>query len=349
MKTWLIAAVAASTAVLPAAALATPITFTTQSAAKAAAKPVKTSSGSQGKAVAGDVTLGGISASQLVYSGGVNPQQGPNGNSSGFAAAFAASGADDWASLAKFAANPAPANGKVDGLALIMAFALTDMRHGTWSITNLDTGNNLSFDLAFAMHTGGGSGSWLFDNYLLQAGSTAQGAWSLNLFNPGGKLSDYSNLTLFVRNAAAAPVALTPVAAPVANPVSAPVVGPLAPAQPVADPVAANPAASDPIVKVPVADILPVADIPVTNIPAPGDYVFNIPLAELIAAIQQNHGAANGNGLAAGGFEPVGDAADHGGSEIPEPGSIALFLAGAGTFALTRRRRHALPTRPSAT
>lgn len=296
MKAWIIAA----TALMPAFALATPMTFasSSQGAGKAAGKTVKVTGkvtsangGSQGKAVAGDVTLGGISASQLVYGAGINPQQGPNGNTSGFAGAFSASGAGDWASLAKFAAAPDSVEGKLGGLALTMAFGLTDLRHGTWSISNTDTHSDLSFDLTFAMHTGGGSGSWLFDNYLLQAGSTAQGSWSLNLLNPGGQLGDYSNLTLFVRNATATAAAL---------------------------------------------DGAPV--------PAPADQVVEVALAELIDALQQHAGDIHhGDALLESKFDPVGFPQSGGATDIPEPGSLAMFLAGAGTLALHRRRKRAAP------
>ncbi|MFP5393038.1 MAG: PEP-CTERM sorting domain-containing protein [Gammaproteobacteria bacterium] len=211
----------------PALALAAPLSLTTASGKTYSVK-VKGSAGggSVGQASAADVTLGGVAANQLVYSAGVNPQQGANGNTSGFAGAYAASGSGSWSDLAKFT-SAASATSTLSGLVLTMAFSLADTRHGSWSISNSDPATSLALDLVFAMHTGGGSGAWLFDNYLLGAGATATGSWALNLLNHGGSLADYSNLTLFARNAVATAVPQPSVPAPTplasaAEPVSTP-------------------------------------------------------------------------------------------------------------------------------
>ncbi|NHZ78834.1 PEP-CTERM sorting domain-containing protein [Massilia sp. CCM 8695] len=50
------------------------------------------------------------------------------------------------------------------------------------------------------MHGGGGSAAWLFDNEALGAGAKSTGSWTLNALNPGGKLADYSSLTIFARD-----------------------------------------------------------------------------------------------------------------------------------------------------
>ncbi|UUZ47205.1 PEP-CTERM sorting domain-containing protein [Massilia sp. B-10] len=55
-------------------------------------------------------------------------------------------------------------------------------------------------DLVFALHTGGGSGAWLFDEQSIGAGETLKGTWALNLLNNANKYSGYSNLTIFGRN-----------------------------------------------------------------------------------------------------------------------------------------------------
>lgn len=318
MKYWVLAAAA----VIPAVALATPITVTTASGKTVTAKvkqkdkdtsttpaapatPAASDRSGLGNALASDVTLGGISASSLVYGAGINPQQGPNGNTSGFAGAYAASGTGDWASLAKFsgASTPGSINAALSGLTLTMGFGLSDSRHGTWSITNTSQDNNLSLDLVFAMHTGGGSGSWLFDNYVLGAGSTAQGSWSLNLLNNGGQLADYSNLTLFARNAVATPFVPAPAAA-----------GPSAPA-------AGTPA--------------PAAE----TAPAAGGVVVQIPIGELLDELAKHGPIEAGTEIEFGGLfgDPVS-------AEVPEPAALAVFLAGLAMFGANmglRKRRPA--------
>jgi hypothetical protein len=67
-------------------------------------------------------------------------------------------------------------------------------------MSNTDQANNVNMDLVFAMHTGGGSGAWLFDEQSIGAGKTLNGTWALNLLNNGGQYSGYSNLTIFGRN-----------------------------------------------------------------------------------------------------------------------------------------------------
>jgi hypothetical protein len=292
MHKWIIAAAA----FIPAVSLATPITLSTFASSKGSGVTVKVNSkgGSIGSATAGDLTLGGVGASALVYSAGVNPQQGSNGNASAFAG--------DWSSFATFSggASLASAHATLGGLDLTLGFSLTDMRHGTWSITNNDSANNLSLDLVFAMHTGGGSGSWLFDNYLLNAGSTAHGAWSLNLLNHGGQLADYSNLTLFARNAAASAV--------------------------------------------------PVAD---RALPAAGGVSVDIPLADLLKELAERGLAQPGVAVELEGLFGAGPGAAPGdGAEVPEPGTLAVFLtslAMLGGGAWRRQRRSARMAQPPLT
>ena len=161
-------------------------------------------SGSAGKTAKGDVTLNGAGADAVDYAGGVNPQQGKNGNSSGFASDFALYGSKQgWTSIAAFGSDAdngvAITTGKL-GTSLTFTFDKTSGRTGSWTMANNDPNNNIKLDLVFAMHTGGGSSAWLFNDEVLGAGAKTSGSWTLNALNPGGKLSDYSNLTIFARD-----------------------------------------------------------------------------------------------------------------------------------------------------
>ena len=162
--------------------------------------------GSAGKTARSDVTLNGASADLVDYAGGVNPQSGnaSKGGSSGFASDFALYGSKQgWTSIAAFdssADNGVAISTSKLGTSLTFTFDKTDGRHGSWTVANNDLKNNVKLDLVFAMHTGGGSSAWLFDNEVLGAGAKTSGNWTLNALNGGGKLSDYSNLTIFARD-----------------------------------------------------------------------------------------------------------------------------------------------------
>ncbi|MDQ1924504.1 PEP-CTERM sorting domain-containing protein [Massilia pseudoviolaceinigra] len=163
-------------------------------------------SGSAGKTAKGDVSLSGVSADAVDYAGGVDPQSGnaTKGGSSGFASDFALYGSrQGWTSIAAFGSKAdngvAISTGKL-GASLTFTFDKTDGRHGSWTVANNDVKNNVKLDLVFAMHVAGGSSAWLFDNEVLGAGATSTGSWTLNALNPGGKLADYSNLTIFARD-----------------------------------------------------------------------------------------------------------------------------------------------------
>jgi len=165
--------------------------------------------GTIGTAKATDVKLGGASADALSYGNGVNPQsKGPRGGSIVFGPAFAAAGSGAWMRLAAFgvtADNGAKITSSV--LApLTMSFDQLSGRNGTWTLANNDSANDVTIDVVFAIHTGGGSGAWLFDEQFIGAGQTLNGDWALNLRNDGGNFSGYSNLTIFGRNAVLTPV-----------------------------------------------------------------------------------------------------------------------------------------------
>ena len=159
--------------------------------------------GTIGTATVADVTLGGTTASLLSYGNGINPQsQGRKGGSIVFGPAFSATGSGAWVRLAAFGST-ADNGFKLSSTALgnlTMSFDQTSGRTGTWTLTNDDTRNNVEMDLVFAMHTGGGSGAFLFDEQVIGAGQTLRGTWALNLLNNGGQFSGYSNLTLFGRD-----------------------------------------------------------------------------------------------------------------------------------------------------
>ncbi|HZT56051.1 MAG TPA: hypothetical protein VFA35_07490, partial [Burkholderiaceae bacterium] len=131
-----------------------------------------------------DVTLGGIDSTQCVISG-VNPAQGPDGNTSGFDAAFG----DSWSLLSK-----GPGTATIGGVTFTLGFS---QAAGTWSLT---TDQAATFDLVFAMHASDHSGAFLFDNEKTFAGVTQNGSWSIQWLNNGGQTPGFSNVNFFVRD-----------------------------------------------------------------------------------------------------------------------------------------------------
>lgn len=157
--------------------------------------------GTIGTATVSDVRLDGHDATKLSYGNGLNPQ-GKDG-ATGFDSSFSAYGTGAWTKLAAFGVN-ADNGFTIDsdelGVVLSWAFDKTDFRNGSWTVTNKDLGKDVNLDFVFAIHTGGGSGAWLFDEQAIAAGETLNGTWALNLLNNGGNYSGYSNLTIFGRN-----------------------------------------------------------------------------------------------------------------------------------------------------
>lgn len=158
--------------------------------------------GAAGTASVNDVTLDGLPADLFSYASGVNPQG--SAGSIGFDAAFAQPFSTPWEKIAKVEGAPGyPIEYPVtmfSGL-LSFTFSLVDGQNGGWSVTNLDAVNNLTMDLVFAMHVGGGSGAWLFDDQFIGAGDTLTGTWTNKMINgTAGSITSFSNLTFFGRD-----------------------------------------------------------------------------------------------------------------------------------------------------
>ncbi len=175
--------------------------------------------GQIGDASKSDVVLEGEIADDFVYLSNVNDQGQPAPY--GFEPAFDAYGDGPWEKMAKVTkvGNAYPLTyensfflGKVS-----FTFALTDGKNGTWSMTSLDMVNDLMFDLVFAMHVGGGSGAWLFNDQAIGAGQTLQGTWTQKMENGNNRVTDFSNLTFFGRQEPIDPIIPVPEPATLAS------------------------------------------------------------------------------------------------------------------------------------
>jgi hypothetical protein len=149
------------------------------------------SGSSVGSSADGNVTLGVQAAGDCtIFSG--NAQMGPSGNSSGFSGEFGSG----WSLLSKVTSSTETA--QIGGVDYKITFSEnSNDKSGTWSIT---ADKSVTVDLAFAMHASSNSGAFLFDNQKLTANVADTGTWAINWLNNGGKVPDYSNLTLFARN-----------------------------------------------------------------------------------------------------------------------------------------------------
>lgn len=172
--------------------------------------------GEQGAATKDDVTLAGEVADDFKYASGVNPHG--NAGSSGFDGVFAGTGA--WQAIARVEKTGSSYPVVYDELdfadMLTFTFTLDSDTNGSWSVTNTDLVNNVKLDLVFALHVGGGSGAWFFQQQLIGAGQTQSGTWLSQMTNGGGKdkkgrdkpasVTGFSNLTVFGRNLALVPI-----------------------------------------------------------------------------------------------------------------------------------------------
>jgi PEP-CTERM motif len=143
---------------------------------------------SVGSAQTTDVTFAGL-ASDACDISFVNPQQGANGNTSGFSGDFGGG----WSLLGKVTGSEG--SNILDGVTFTWGFEQTSGTTGTWT---LETDQNVTLDLVFAMHASNRSGAFLFDDQSVFA--ETPGTWSIHWVNNGGQVPNFSNLTLFARD-----------------------------------------------------------------------------------------------------------------------------------------------------
>jgi hypothetical protein len=143
-----------------------------------------------------DVTFAGAASDACVIST-VNPQAGPNGDTSGFDGTFGTG----WSLLGKVT-SPSGSN-TLDGVNFTWGFTQTTGTTGTWSLM---ANQNVTLDLVFAMHASDHSGAFLFDDQSLVASAVTPGTWSIHWLNNGGQVPGFSNLTLFARDVVMTPV-----------------------------------------------------------------------------------------------------------------------------------------------
>ncbi|MEJ7808366.1 MAG: hypothetical protein WKG03_20895, partial [Telluria sp.] len=140
-----------------------------------------------------DIMLASTAADFFEYLGKVNTQGSPS------SAPFEDDYAGNWSAIGAFGSEgkAVSAHGQITS-PLKFSFAFGNSANaGTWSVTNTLANTDITLDLVFAMHTGGGSGAWLFDDQVILAGTTQTGSWSQRMLNKGGNAGAYSNLTLF--------------------------------------------------------------------------------------------------------------------------------------------------------
>lgn len=111
-----------------------------------------------------------------------------------------------WTAIGAFGSDgePADAHGLTKSQLKFTFSRDVGNKSGSWSVTNTNTDYDIKLDLVFAMHTGGGSGAWLFDDHVIAAGTTQDGSWIQRMLNGGGKAGEFSNLTLFASDMAMA-------------------------------------------------------------------------------------------------------------------------------------------------
>lgn len=159
-----------------------------------------------GTASVNDVILAGKKANNFVLATG-NAQSGQYGDSSLFSSSF---GGGTWNLLGKIDSNGALSGSasQVLGSNLTLTFSVANgSKSGTWSITS---SKSLQMDLVLGIHAGNATGSFFFDNLVLNAGQTRSGTFAINWNNNGGQVPAFSNATLFTSNASLRSVAPVP-------------------------------------------------------------------------------------------------------------------------------------------
>lgn len=158
---------------------------------------------SLGASQTSDFTLGGVNASYCVVST-VNPDQGANGNSSGFAGSPPLFGTG-WSLLAKMTSETSPETlGGVEYAWSITGsgVSLATSKSGTWSF---GADESVKLDLVVAMHASNRSAAFLFDDIVLTANQPEQGTWQVKWLNNGGQVPNFSNASLWIRDVGPAP------------------------------------------------------------------------------------------------------------------------------------------------
>lgn len=147
-----------------------------------------------GTSTTSDVMHNGTASDACVISG-VNPSQGPDGNSSGFSG-YGAFGTG-WSLLVKHDVNGNYAGGSLFSNGVTFTSAITGMpgTSGTWT---LSSSQDVSLDLVFAMHGANRSGAFLFEAETLPGGGG--NTWEIHWLNNGGNEPNFSNMALFVRD-----------------------------------------------------------------------------------------------------------------------------------------------------
>lgn len=135
-----------------------------------------------------DVTFAGAASDACVISG-VNPQAGPNGNTSGFDGTFGGG----WSLLGKVTSSSG--SNTLGGVTFTWGFLQTTGTTGTWTLA---ASQNVTADFVFAMHASNNSGAFLFDDQTVFA--ETPGTWKIEWVNNGGRVPNFSNLTLFARD-----------------------------------------------------------------------------------------------------------------------------------------------------
>lgn len=179
------------------------IRFTLSAAAVAAATLFATAANaapctgvSLGTSATGDFTLGGVDSDACVIST-VNPDQGPNGNPSGFSPTPFGTG---WTLLAKVNSDSSPT--LFDGVSFSWSLGPQSGKSGTWTFGADQT---VKVDLVVAMHAANRSGAFLFDDLELSANAIQNGTWNIAWLNNGGEVPDYSNSSFWLRDVTPVP------------------------------------------------------------------------------------------------------------------------------------------------
>lgn len=179
------------------------IRFTLSAAAVAAATLFATAANaapctgvSLGTSATGDFTLGGVDSDACVIST-VNPDQGPNGNPSGFSPTPFGTG---WTLLAKVNSDSSPT--LFDGVSFSWSLGPQSGKSGTWTFGADQT---VKVDLVVAMHAANRSGAFLFDDLELSASAIQNGTWNIAWLNRGGEVPDYSNSSFWLRDVTPVP------------------------------------------------------------------------------------------------------------------------------------------------